>query len=381
MQEEMIMSLANLKARVLLGGCLCVVAFAMFAPPTASAQVTVTQVRVTMQSGARIVTYCDTTTAGCSLTLWNLTGGVALAPGQTLVLTQTALIPGVGGNFDTSDIVNASNAVLCNAATPCSVKVELNTGAGLATVYGPSLAGNPLNNGNADPGGNHQEAAAYVQVATPGVLNFTLSFGYADNVHAQGATPPPASCAGTTAPNCFPTPFDGSGGTAHATRFIGAGLGPLGASCTTNCYDAGALLITGVALPSLPGRMTGGGSVFTAAGLRVTHGFELHCDVNDVPNNLEINWDGGNNFHLTSLTTVTCIDNPAINPHPPNAPFDTLIATGVGTCNGLPAAITFRLTDAGEPGSVDTAAFAITGACTLNVSNNLDKGNQQAHND
>jgi hypothetical protein len=78
-----------------------------------------------------------------------------------------------------------------------------------------------------------------------------LSFGYADNEHAQGATPPPASCAPTTAPTCFPSPFDGSGGTAVATKFIGAGIPGLGSFCTSNGYDAGALLITAAA-PSGP---------------------------------------------------------------------------------------------------------------------------------
>jgi hypothetical protein len=41
-----------------------------------------------------------------------------------------------------------------------------------------------------------------------------------------------------------------------------------------------------LACPGSPGRMTGGGSVFETDGTRVTHGFELHCDVTDVPNTL-----------------------------------------------------------------------------------------------
>lgn len=53
---------------------------------------------------------------------------------------------------------------------------------------------------------------------------------------------------------------------------------------------------------SLPGRITGGGSIFRLDGVRVTHGFELRCDANDKRQNLEINWDGGNNFHLTEIT-------------------------------------------------------------------------------
>jgi hypothetical protein len=367
------MSARNLKARRVLARCVCVVALALLAPLSANAQVTVTAVRVTISNSAKSVTYCDTTTGGCSLSVWDLAGGVALAPGQTLVLTQTALIPGIGPNFDTSDLVSLAGTSHCNVATPCTVTVELNTGSGLAVVYGPSAVGTPLTDFNADPGGgDHQEAAAYVQVAA--AAKFTLSFGYADNEHTNGGIPPPGGC---LIPGCFPTPFFG------ATHFIGAGVGTEG-SCETNCFDAGAILITARTPappppPIVEGRMTGGGSVFTTDDVRVTHGFELHCDPLNTPNNLEINWGGGNNFHLTSLLTVTCVNDPNIEPQPPNAGFDTYIGTGVGTCNGLPALISFTLTDAGEPGTLDTASYTITGACSLTVSGNLDKGNQQAH--
>ena len=68
--------------------------------------------------------------------------------------------------------------------------------------------------------------------------------------------------------------------------------------------------------PSLEGRMTGGGSVFTAGGARVTHGFELHCDTLDVPNRLEINWPG-HRFHLESLISATCSLDPSINARHP----------------------------------------------------------------
>ena len=131
------------------------------------------------------------------------------------------------------------------------------------------------------------------------------------------------------------------------------------------------------------GRMTGGGSIFTKAGGRVTHGFELHCDPEVGPNNLEINWGGGNHFHLENLLTAICTDDPAIAPRPPSADFDTYNGTGTGSCNGVEGAtITFVLTDAGEPGKKDFASFEITGCpggLTLSVSGNLNKGNQQAH--
>jgi hypothetical protein len=116
----------------------------------------------------------------------------------------------------------------------------------------------------------------------------------------------------------------------------------------------------GGTVEELSGRMTGGGSIF-CDGSRVTHGFELHCSPSDTPNNLEINFDGGDNFHLTSLSTVTCSDDPAIEEAPPVAGFDTLVATGTGTFNQASGyTIRFTLTDAGEPGGgADTAAFLI----------------------
>jgi hypothetical protein len=131
------------------------------------------------------------------------------------------------------------------------------------------------------------------------------------------------------------------------------------------------------------GRMTGGGSIFTKAGGRVTHGFELHCDPEIGPNNLEINWGGGNHFHLEELLTAVCTDDPSIVPRPPSADFDTYNGTGTGSCNGVDGAtITFVLTDAGEPGKKDFASFEISGCpggLSLSVDGNLNKGNQQAH--
>src|SRR5438093_804569 len=69
--------------------------------------------------------------------------------------------------------------------------------------------------------------------------------------------------------------------------------------------------------PPQPGRMTGGGSIFTSssdffvpAGTRITHGFELHCDASELPNNLEVNIHQANGagatFHLDTLTTASC---------------------------------------------------------------------------
>ena len=137
------------------------------------------------------------------------------------------------------------------------------------------------------------------------------------------------------------------------------------------------------------GRMTGGGSVFTAEGKRVTHGFELHCDKNDKPNNLEINWDGGNRFHLENLTYANCTDDPAIDsPAPPAAGFDTYEGRGTGRYNGQPASAEWIFTDAGEPGLNDKVVKLRiklgygngNGNPVLLVENaNLNRGNHQAH--
>ncbi len=137
-------------------------------------------------------------------------------------------------------------------------------------------------------------------------------------------------------------------------------------------------------ITSLPGRMTGGGSVFTASGQRVTHGFELHCDVNDVPNTLEINW-GGNRFHLEQLTFADCFKDPSINAGHPTNTFNTYIGQGVGDYNGVPGAMaSWTFTDAGEPGKNDMATITIVdagGNTVLTVSGFLTSGNQQAHTD
>jgi hypothetical protein len=157
-----------------------------------------------------------------------------------------------------------------------------------------------------------------------------------------------------------------------------------GLTCTIpGCAAGGICNQTHVSDCEEGGRLTGGGSAFTSEGERVTHGFELHCDEEVGPNNLEVNW-GGNHFHLEILTSATCSDDPSIEPPPPAAPFDTYVGEGTGRCNGVPGAtITFTFTDAGEPGTEDTATIDIT--CSqgggISVSNNLNKGNHQAHRD
>ena len=157
----------------------------------------------------------------------------------------------------------------------------------------------------------------------------------------------------------------------------------------------------------LEGRMTGGGSIFVD-GVRVTHGFELHCaEPSELVNNhLEINWGSPNqHFHLLTLTDVECFDTEIIQ-QPREAPIDTLVGVGNGRYSGkfngksylkAAAAISFTLTDGGpekgEPGIFDTSDYVIT-ILDANQDGNandpivvlnsggaklLDKGNHQAH--
>ena len=122
------------------------------------------------------------------------------------------------------------------------------------------------------------------------------------------------------------------------------------------------------------GRMTGGGSFFTqpTGGVRVTHGFELYCQQNGGippligPNNLEVNWDSGNHFHLDTLTANSCECSDGVtgqvcdDAKPPKAPIDTYNGCGIGTYNGLAGYYAcWTFVDKGEPGTSDTAQFQL----------------------
>lgn len=140
------------------------------------------------------------------------------------------------------------------------------------------------------------------------------------------------------------------------------------------------------------GRMTGGGSIFTDDGTRVTHGFELRCDVNRPPHRLEINihpasGGAGRKFHLETLSFAECTDDPSINPIPPPAPFDTYEGKGTGRYNGQSGATAeWIFTDAGEPGRDDRIKKLIIRDAGGNVvlfvpepGKTLTYGNHQAH--
>ena len=134
--------------------------------------------------------------------------------------------------------------------------------------------------------------------------------------------------------------------------------------------------------PIREGRIAGGGGVVMSNGTQVTHGFELHCDTARSPNTLQVNWGNDNRFHLESLTTTFCSDDPNFNEAPPVAGFDTYQGTGTGRYNGVSSATAeWTFTDAGEPGKNDFAKIVIkdaSGNIVLDTSGNLNRGNHQA---
>ena len=146
-------------------------------------------------------------------------------------------------------------------------------------------------------------------------------------------------------------------------------------SVTLTVVEGGTTVVTFTNRATVQGRFTGGGSIFTSSGERVTHGFELHCSTMQRPNNLEINF-GKNKFKLTDLTSIACS-------YDSNTGVATMTGTGTGSYNGVAgASISFTFTDAGEPGTDDVASYVITnanGTIVLDASGTLTHGNQQFH--
>jgi len=190
---------------------------------------------------------------------------------------------------------------------------------------------------------------------------------------------------------------------ATGNTFSGTALAPSGSSATVSALAVGVwgdnvaggqsaskdvTLPTDCGLPA-QGRFTGGGKqIDLTADISITKGLTIHCD-KLLSNNLEVNWTGGNNFHMEDhLITLACTDDPNINQNPPNAPLDTLIGEGIGKFNNVDGfTIQFTLVDAGEPGTLDKAGLKIfETAHPSNVVLNLpltfmNTGNLQAHFD
>jgi hypothetical protein len=134
-------------------------------------------------------------------------------------------------------------------------------------------------------------------------------------------------------------------------------------------------------------RMTGGGTgtATIPAGVSVHHGFELRCDVNNPPNRLEVNWGPGEMFHLETLTSVMCLDDPNTAAPPPGTNWDTYYGTGTGRLKGGETGTAeWCFQDGGEPGGggVDKFTLKITdssGNVVLFFTSSSNQGNHQAH--
>ena len=104
-------------------------------------------------------------------------------------------------------------------------------------------------------------------------------------------------------------------------------------------------------------RITGGGwrvSGTNGESIRSSNGLTLHCDI-ELANNLQINWNGGQKWHINKLVDAAfCLDDPDFTPEPPAAPADTYIGIDVGKLNNDTSAGSFAcfiFTDHGEVAS------------------------------
>ena len=133
------------------------------------------------------------------------------------------------------------------------------------------------------------------------------------------------------------------------------------------------------------GRFTGGGFQINTNDIKVTRGFTLHCDAL-LSNNFEVNWAGGNNFHIDKNQPASCS---FINdPNPPDAPVNRIEIHGEGTLNGVPGiSVILVLIDNGEKNGapadqsyIEINCVNLTGGSTA-APPPIDGGNIQAHFD
>jgi hypothetical protein len=230
-------------------------------PSASYADIIVTQVLVDFP-GTAFVDFCGTTTGGpaCpvgSAKIWNLgAAGISLTAGQTLVLTQndatcTTGAPlncsGGGFNFDTSDNHYTGAATVTINAFPGFVD------------GGNVLRGISTGHTNPDPIDTaNNEATDWTGTQNGPGNAFSIQFGYADNIHTNPCTDADLNClpenpwepgtpghtflgGGTAAPVGYP----------HSTEIHHCAVNP-----TANCYDAGAILITGLQVVTVPEPLT-----------------------------------------------------------------------------------------------------------------------------
>lgn len=240
-----------------------------------------------------------------------------------------------------------------------------------------------------------------VSAATPACVNGTIVINFTitswDVGSVLGSTTPPSGGANgpgdgenpnvevffdgaQVASGAFSDPSDSFSGTANAplgvtsvhVSAIAAGIWgdgyPAGQSSDAwgTSMDVDLSSVTPCAPPPGNGRFTGGGKVVVSnaiipasGSVTVTKGFEVECDMDPAHENLELNWDVGNHFHMDQITSAVCTLQ-GIPPNPPPAPVNRIDATGTGSYNGMPGyTVVFTLWDQGEPGTNDEAGFVV----------------------
>lgn len=229
-----------------LGGAMLGALAATAATPATSeaGSITINNVTVTSTQGGDVQTWCM---VGCvdpdGGPIWAAGANTVInspntAGNKNLVLTQT----GTTFNFDTSEHIAGGVVTLCQAGTPCTIAITLNTSIGAINV--PLPAANAINNFNGDPGGtSHQEAQNWTNVLDQGLGGVKVSIGYADTAHSDVCTDTNAGIGGQVNGNCLPdNPWQGSANSVFIGNAVASANGCARPGFNP-CWDAGTILI------------------------------------------------------------------------------------------------------------------------------------------
>ncbi len=109
----------------------------------------------------------------------------------------------------------------------------------------------------------------------------------------------------------------------------------------------------------ITGTMTGEGRLTQSASNKLDYAYVLDCTA---ANNSPPKFKGKRNataFSLTTVTAVTCTDDPAKSPANPAAGFDTMVGDGTGKVGTTPVNIHWEFVDGGTAGTNDSAFVEI----------------------